>query len=107
MLVTSDGGAQLDGEAGASPPASAAPTATTAPTTRWHATTTGPSAPRTSSSTTRPIRTSTPSPATGDGALVIVGERGALLRSSDNGASWQRLRLPYEGSMFGVLAPAG
>ncbi|HEX5756636.1 MAG TPA: YCF48-related protein, partial [Arenimonas sp.] len=43
----------------------------------------------------------------GDGALVIAGERGAILRSRDGGHSWERLSLPYEGSMFGVLAWEG
>jgi photosystem II stability/assembly factor-like uncharacterized protein len=36
--------------------------------------------------------------------LVIVGERGTLLRSEDDGANWKRLPFPYKGSMFGVLA---
>lgn len=40
---------------------------------------------------------------TGDGALMIVAERGAAYRSVDAGATWERLRLPYQGSMFGVL----
>jgi photosystem II stability/assembly factor-like uncharacterized protein len=40
---------------------------------------------------------------TGDGSLLIVAERGAGFRSTDKGASWQRIRLPYAGSMFGVL----
>jgi photosystem II stability/assembly factor-like uncharacterized protein len=40
---------------------------------------------------------------TGDGSLLIVGERGTGLRSTDHVASWQWIRLPYEGSMFGVL----
>ncbi|MFC4726743.1 WD40/YVTN/BNR-like repeat-containing protein [Coralloluteibacterium thermophilus] len=44
---------------------------------------------------------------TGDGALVMVGERGSVLRSRDDGASWERLALPYGGSMFGVLAWEG
>jgi len=39
-----------------------------------------------------------------DGVLVIVGERGTGLRSSDNGATWTRINLPYTGSMFGVIA---
>lgn len=34
---------------------------------------------------------------------VIAGERGTLLRSSDNGGHWQKLPFPYAGSMFGVL----
>jgi photosystem II stability/assembly factor-like uncharacterized protein len=41
---------------------------------------------------------------TSDGALFVVGERGAAYRSLDMGVSWERLRLPYDGSMFGVLA---
>lgn len=44
---------------------------------------------------------------TGSGALLIVGERGAAFRSRDDGASWQRLQLPYDGSMFGVIGYAG
>lgn len=39
----------------------------------------------------------------GDGTLVIVGERGTFLRSSDRGETWQKLAFPYKGSMFGVL----
>lgn len=41
---------------------------------------------------------------TPDGGLLIVAERGAGFRSLDQGQTWQRLSLPYEGSMFGVLA---
>jgi photosystem II stability/assembly factor-like uncharacterized protein len=44
---------------------------------------------------------------TGDGALFIVAERGAAFRSTDDGATWERLQLPYEGSMFGVLGYPG
>ena len=44
---------------------------------------------------------------TGSGALFIVGERGSAFRSRDDGATWQRLRLPYDGSMFGVIGYAG
>ncbi|MEO8803154.1 MAG: hypothetical protein ABI304_08990 [Rudaea sp.] len=40
---------------------------------------------------------------TGSGGLFIVGERGSAFRSRDNGATWKRLKLPYDGSMFGVL----
>lgn len=43
----------------------------------------------------------------GSGELVIAGERGAFLRSRDGGRQWQRLPLPYEGSLFGVLAWEG
>ena len=41
--------------------------------------------------------------AAGEHTLVIVGERGTLLRSDDDGENWKRLPFPYKGSMFGVL----
>jgi photosystem II stability/assembly factor-like uncharacterized protein len=41
---------------------------------------------------------------TPSGVLFVVGERGAAYRSADQGQTWERLRLPYDGSMFGVLA---
>jgi photosystem II stability/assembly factor-like uncharacterized protein len=44
---------------------------------------------------------------TGSGALLIVGERGSAFRSRDDGATWQRRQLPYDGSMFGAIAYAG
>jgi photosystem II stability/assembly factor-like uncharacterized protein len=44
---------------------------------------------------------------TGDGSLFIVAERGAGFRSRDGGATWERLQLPYEGSMFGVIGYEG
>ena len=40
---------------------------------------------------------------TGDGSLFIVAERGSAFRSTDEGQTWQRLKLPYDGSMFGVI----
>lgn len=40
---------------------------------------------------------------TGSGALLIVAERGSAFSSRDNGATWKRQQLPYDGSMFGVL----
>lgn len=40
---------------------------------------------------------------TGSGGLFIVGERGSAFRSRDDGITWKRLKLPYDGSMFGVL----
>lgn len=40
---------------------------------------------------------------TGPRSLLIVGERGTVLRSSDDGESWQKQSFPYKGSMFGVL----
>lgn len=42
-----------------------------------------------------------------DGRLVLVGERGSAWRSDDDGDTWQRLALPYAGSMYGVLAGPG
>lgn len=44
---------------------------------------------------------------TGDGSLFIVAERGAAFRSTDGGYRWERIQLPYEGSMFGVIAFEG
>lgn len=41
---------------------------------------------------------------TASGALLIAAERGTMFRSRDGGSSWERFRLPYEGSMFGVLS---
>jgi photosystem II stability/assembly factor-like uncharacterized protein len=41
---------------------------------------------------------------TSAGELFVVAERGAAFRSRDGGASFEKLRLPYEGSMFGVIA---
>ena len=36
--------------------------------------------------------------------LLLVGERGLLLRSTNAGQSFQALKSPYEGSFFGLLA---
>jgi photosystem II stability/assembly factor-like uncharacterized protein len=44
---------------------------------------------------------------TGSGALFIVAERGSAFRSRDDGVTWKRLQLPYDGSMFGVLGYDG
>ena len=38
--------------------------------------------------------------------VVVVGEQGLLLRSSDGGESFEALPSPYKGSFFGVLLPA-
>ena len=38
------------------------------------------------------------------GTLLVVGEAGTLLRSTDNGDEWQSVRAPYEGSYFGAVA---
>lgn len=41
------------------------------------------------------------------GELFIVAERGAAFRSRDEGRTWERIALPYGGSMFGALAWEG
>lgn len=38
------------------------------------------------------------------GRLFIVAERGAAFVSDDDGEHWRRQSLPYDGSMFGILA---
>jgi photosystem II stability/assembly factor-like uncharacterized protein len=42
-----------------------------------------------------------------DGVVLIVGEFGLLLRSSDGGRSWVQLDLGYEGSLFSVAGANG
>lgn len=42
-----------------------------------------------------------------DGTLVIAGEAGTILRSTDAGATWNKVPSPYEGSYFGVQALTG
>lgn len=43
-----------------------------------------------------------------DRTLLIAGESGYIFRSTDHGSSWSRSRLPYVGSMFGIIiAPIG
>jgi photosystem II stability/assembly factor-like uncharacterized protein len=44
---------------------------------------------------------------TGSGGLIIVGERGSGFQSRDDGKTWKRIQLPYDGSMFGVLGYDG
>jgi photosystem II stability/assembly factor-like uncharacterized protein len=39
----------------------------------------------------------------GDGSLFLVGETGLAGISPDNGTTWERLTVPYEGSLFGAL----
>ena len=41
--------------------------------------------------------------AAADGSLYLAGEAGHLYRSDDQGATWQALASPYEGSFFGFL----
>ncbi len=43
----------------------------------------------------------------GAGKLIIAGEAGTLLSSSDDGVTWQQLKSPYEGSFFGVIGTMG
>ena len=44
----------------------------------------------------------------GKGTLVIFGEAGTILRSTDAGATWQAVPAPYKGSYFGgVVAKDG
>jgi photosystem II stability/assembly factor-like uncharacterized protein len=38
------------------------------------------------------------------GWLYLAGESGTLLISRDNGLKWTRLDVPYEGSLYGVIA---
>jgi len=38
-----------------------------------------------------------------DGSLLIVGERGLMAQSADNGKTWQALKEIYNGSFYGVL----
>jgi len=44
---------------------------------------------------------------TDDGSFFMVAERGAAFRSTDGAATWERIQLPYEGSMFGVIGFEG
>jgi photosystem II stability/assembly factor-like uncharacterized protein len=44
---------------------------------------------------------------TESGLLIVMGERGAGFKSNDEGASWQKIRLPYGGSMFGLISLGG
>lgn len=39
-----------------------------------------------------------------DGSLILVGERGLLLRSTDKGETWKKLGDVYSGSFYGVVA---
>jgi len=38
-----------------------------------------------------------------DGTLLLAGEAGTLLRSTDGGTQWEKLASPYTGSFFGLL----
>lgn len=42
-----------------------------------------------------------------DGTLMIAGEAGTILRSTDAGATWQKVESPYAGSYFGVQPLGG
>lgn len=39
-----------------------------------------------------------------DGTLLIAGEAGFSYRSRDTGQTWEKMDLPYEGSLFGLVA---
>jgi photosystem II stability/assembly factor-like uncharacterized protein len=39
--------------------------------------------------------------------LYIAGETGTLLRSRDGGRNWERVEVPYDGSLYGVLPVEG
>jgi photosystem II stability/assembly factor-like uncharacterized protein len=39
-----------------------------------------------------------------DNSVLLVGERGAVYRTTDNGGKWTKLNFPYKGSMFGVMS---
>ena len=41
------------------------------------------------------------------GRVLIAGEAGTLIVSSDDGAKWETLKSPYEGSFFGAIGLAG
>jgi photosystem II stability/assembly factor-like uncharacterized protein len=41
-----------------------------------------------------------------DGTLYVAGEHGTLLRSRDQGGTWQRLSAPYDGSFYGLTPSA-
>jgi len=43
----------------------------------------------------------------GPGRMLIAGEAGTLLSSGDDGATWQQLKSPYEGSFFGAIGLTG
>jgi photosystem II stability/assembly factor-like uncharacterized protein len=38
-----------------------------------------------------------------NGTLIVVGEAGTIGISSDNGANWEKVTSPYEGSLYGAL----
>ena len=44
---------------------------------------------------------------TASGKLLVMGERGAGFVSADSGANWRQIRLPYGGSVFGLLSLGG
>jgi len=43
----------------------------------------------------------------GSGRMIIAGEAGTLLASSDDGATWHALKSPYQGSFFGAIGLSG
>jgi photosystem II stability/assembly factor-like uncharacterized protein len=43
----------------------------------------------------------------GAGRIVLAGEAGTLLATSDGGATWQEMKSPYAGSYFGAIGLQG
>ncbi|MDB5980108.1 MAG: BNR/Asp-box repeat-containing protein [Pseudomonas sp.] len=41
-----------------------------------------------------------------DAGLFIVGEQGSMYRSADDGQTWELVKGPYQGSLFGVIGTA-
>ncbi|MGV8917586.1 MAG: WD40/YVTN/BNR-like repeat-containing protein [Pseudomonas sp.] len=41
-----------------------------------------------------------------DAGLFIVGEQGSMFRSRDEGQTWEAVKGPYQGSLFGVVGTA-
>ncbi|MDX1407591.1 MAG: YCF48-related protein [Saprospiraceae bacterium] len=44
------------------------------------------------------------SPVADSGARYLVGEKGALFRSMDEGVSWEPMKSPYSGTLFGATS---
>ncbi|HUL94464.1 MAG TPA: YCF48-related protein [Usitatibacter sp.] len=43
----------------------------------------------------------------GPGRMILAGEAGSLFATADDGATWQALKSPYEGSFFGAIGTSG
>jgi photosystem II stability/assembly factor-like uncharacterized protein len=42
----------------------------------------------------------------GDSTTYVVGEAGGLFRSNNDGGDWQKMEIPYEGSLYSLLSTA-